>query len=252
MNNLFERIKREIDRRERFAESMRGTGFEQSKHDIEMGQLLEGCKAALSQQDAVGEVVELNDGPIATLDKPLPVGALLYAAPPSTAQEDAPIDVVSYFAWAHETYPQFDVSTADGIYDLFSSMAGAIIALSGDSISGERLSQPTAQGVEEWIAANQRDINEDFPSVYAIEVSKIRAFLSSPPLEDGMVKVPVEPKITNEMKAQHIGEYTFEIEQTCSYCAVHHDEDDLECETCNGELTYSMEVTVPWDLTKRS
>ena len=49
----------------------------------------------------------------------------------------------------------------------------------------DRPSQPTAQGVEEWIekAKVWSGFEHDY---FVIEVDKVRAFLSSPPLEDGM------------------------------------------------------------------
>lgn len=53
-----------------------------------------------------------------------------------------------------------------------------------------------------------------------------------------------EPKVTNEMKAECIGEFTFTREATCTAC--HYDEPQDDCEVCGGEVQYIETITVPW------
>jgi len=64
--------------------------------------------------------------------------------------------------------------------------------------------------------------------------------------------IPVEdngkPLITNEMKAECVGEFSFEIEESCNACASHGA--DSDCEVCEGEVEYTRTVYVPWDVCK--
>lgn len=53
-------------------------------------------------------------------------------------------------------------------------------------------SQPTAQGVEEWVAEHQIVCPQVYGSSRAVMVDDLLAFLSSPPLEDGMELVDVQ------------------------------------------------------------
>ncbi len=58
----------------------------------------------------------------------------------------------------------------------------------------------------------------------------------------------VEPVITNEMKAECMGEFEVSVTQDCGRCLV--EGLDENCEQCDGELVYQRIVTVPWDLCK--
>ena len=57
-----------------------------------------------------------------------------------------------------------------------------------------------------------------------------------------------KPLVTSAMKAECIGEFHFEVEQTCYSC--YEIEKDPECEVCGGEANYMQKVTVPWDTCK--
>ena len=70
------------------------------------------------------------------------------------------------------------------------------------------------------------------------------------------MKIPMingTPKITTNMKAQCIGEFTFTITEPCPKCACHLDDhyDDIMC-MCNNseEAIYEREIVVPWDVCK--
>lgn len=54
--------------------------------------------------------------------------------------------------------------------------------------------------------------------------------------------------ITNAMKAECIGEFSFTVPQHCMECLdVGADED---CEVCGGAVEYQQSITVPWDTCK--
>jgi len=63
--------------------------------------------------------------------------------------------------------------------------------------------------------------------------------------------------MTNQMKAECMGEFTFLIEEPCPKCALHLDDhyDDISC-LCDGDVNendapmYMREITVPWDTCK--
>lgn len=59
----------------------------------------------------------------------------------------------------------------------------------------------------------------------------------------------VEPVITNEMKAECIGEFSFMVDVPCGECLIEGEDED--CEVCGGELTHEKAVTVPWDTCKK-
>lgn len=59
----------------------------------------------------------------------------------------------------------------------------------------------------------------------------------------GWKLVPVEPD-----KAALIGEFSFNIELTCSACSFHEPQED--CEVCSGNVQYMQHVTVPWTTIK--
>lgn len=61
-------------------------------------------------------------------------------------------------------------------------------------------------------------------------------------------EAPPVAKVTNEMKAQCIGEFSFTQESACTAC--HYDVPDEDCEVCNGEVHYDQKITVPWDTCK--
>ena len=72
-------------------------------------------------------------------------------------------------------------------------------------------------------------------------------------MKKGIMKVPTlsgKPEITNAMKAECIGEFTFDVERVCTHCAVAFHDEDHECEVCDGEIEYTETVTVPWDTCK--
>lgn len=54
--------------------------------------------------------------------------------------------------------------------------------------------------------------------------------------------------ITNKMKSDCIGEFSFEIDEACSACSFHGSQE--ECEVCGGEIEFTRVVTVPWDICK--
>jgi len=62
-------------------------------------------------------------------------------------------------------------------------------------------------------------------------------------VESVLRSMPAEPN-----KGALIGEFTFDIEQTCSACDFHGAQED--CEVCQGEVTYNQPVTVPWTTIK--
>ena len=59
---------------------------------------------------------------------------------------------------------------------------------------------------------------------------------------------PPRPLITSAMKAECIGEFSFEIEETCPVC--YDGEPSKDCEVCKGQVNYTRPVTVPWDACK--
>ncbi len=63
------------------------------------------------------------------------------------------------------------------------------------------------------------------------------------------VVVPFKHPVSSAMKAECIGEFSFEIDETCSAC--YFDEAQSNCEVCAGEIHYKRSVMVPWDLTKK-
>jgi hypothetical protein len=67
-----------------------------------------------------------------------------------------------------------------------------------------------------------------------------------------MYSIPLDlggkPKITAEMKAECIGEFTFKRENTCYECF---ENADSSCVICAGEIDYTETITVPWDTCKK-
>jgi hypothetical protein len=63
-------------------------------------------------------------------------------------------------------------------------------------------------------------------------------------------RYPLEkrPLITNEMKAECIGEFYLQCEHTCTAC--HFGEPQDDCEVCAGEVTYHQRHAIPWDICK--
>lgn len=66
-------------------------------------------------------------------------------------------------------------------------------------------------------------------------------------------RIPIDqrsglPMVTNQMKADCIGEFEFTIEAECTACF--YDEPDSDCEVCQGGIQYERKVTVPWDTCK--
>lgn len=64
-------------------------------------------------------------------------------------------------------------------------------------------------------------------------------------LENMYVEIPT---VTNDMKAVCHGEFSFQVERTCSACF--YDEPQTDCEVCGGEIQYEERMEVPWDIVK--
>jgi len=54
--------------------------------------------------------------------------------------------------------------------------------------------------------------------------------------------------ISNRMKAECIGEFSMNIEKSCSAC--YYGEPQPECEVCAGEIDYIDTHMIPWDTMK--
>jgi hypothetical protein len=68
-----------------------------------------------------------------------------------------------------------------------------------------------------------------------------------PRYPEGSVAYP-RPQVTSNMKAECIGEFSFEIEETCPVC--YDGEPSEDCEVCKGQVNYTRPVTVPWGTCK--
>jgi hypothetical protein len=71
--------------------------------------------------------------------------------------------------------------------------------------------------------------------------------------DEGMVLMPREAKFTNEMKAIHIGEYSFKRTIACygedgDGCAL---DDAPECSHCDSSGEIEVDEVVPWDTCKQ-
>lgn len=67
----------------------------------------------------------------------------------------------------------------------------------------------------------------------------------------GTMRVPTlngRPEVTNSMKANCIGEFSFTIPMVCGECVT--GTADKDCEVCAGEVEYLQSVSVPWDTCK--
>jgi len=64
--------------------------------------------------------------------------------------------------------------------------------------------------------------------------------------QEGMVFLPKEPD--SRLKAIMMGEFSVDIEHTCSACDYHEVQED--CEVCNGEVTYTERHPIPWTTIK--
>ena len=64
------------------------------------------------------------------------------------------------------------------------------------------------------------------------------------------VMVPVELTAENGAKAALMGELSIAYEQPCPACIDGLDEDDSDCEICNGEEYYTTKITVDWTTIK--
>lgn len=66
-------------------------------------------------------------------------------------------------------------------------------------------------------------------------------------------RYPIEkrPLITNEMKAECIGEFSINQERICS-CENDTDdgEPDPDCDACHGQGEYTAKIDIPWDTMK--
>lgn len=204
-------------------------------------------KAALSQQDAVGVVVEANDGTLVAIASvkagTFKTGDKVYTAPPSTAQEGTKeilqtilkclteaneSALLADVIWLSDGETLFDYiensiervssqPTAQGVvtfddqklFDFFSNEHGLTLLSSqmSDIVNAVR-DAIAAQGVEPvaWMFQHEETGITSIVDTQQIEwgfeknnprLQKICPLYASPPLEDGMVRVPVEP--TDEM-----------------------------------------------------
>lgn len=69
----------------------------------------------------------------------------------------------------------------------------------------------------------------------------------------GSLSIPTDPRtgkpmVTSAMKAECIGEFSFDIEMTCYSC--HEIGVEEGCEVCDGEVDYMHKATVPWTTCK--
>ena len=60
------------------------------------------------------------------------------------------------------------------------------------------------------------------------------------------VSIPKEP--SSDEKSAFRGEFSIEVENSCSACD--YDEPQDDCEVCFGEVTYTQRHSVPWDTIK--
>ena len=67
-------------------------------------------------------------------------------------------------------------------------------------------------------------------------------------MNDKIPMVDGKPQITNQMKAECMGEFELETQQTCSAC--YYDEPDENCEVCGGTVSYVQSYQIPWDTMK--
>ena len=68
---------------------------------------------------------------------------------------------------------------------------------------------------------------------------------------EGLQENIVIPSITDSMKPACWGEYTFSREYSCDFCNKDdEDEDQDDCEVCDGSGTIYEKYVVPWPLTK--
>lgn len=74
------------------------------------------------------------------------------------------------------------------------------------------------------------------------EVMKLNSLLA------GKVLMPIEPNMTTEMKAEHIGEYSIPVQSACIYCL---EDGDEECETCGGTGHLTNNHIIPWTTCKQ-
>ena len=95
--------------------------------------------------------------------------------------------------------------------------------------------------VDDFIQKYGFSIDSSQGYAWVIDADDVRTLISEL-VPEGSVVVPVEPKITSDMKADHIGEYTFSEERYCC--------EDEECSNCGGAGRHMAELTVPWDLCK--
>lgn len=152
-------------------------------------------------------------------------------APPSTAQEDkeqpagfdkCPITGAPF--WGNIEHPTLGVlATYGGPFDTYTvpylkdSNDGSLVQERFDHDEGgwvdselagfyskdqpaEFDPQPTAQGVEEWIQENQFTAWCTDQEYAVVDAGDLQNFLSSPPLEDGMVRVPSIPEFDSLVK----------------------------------------------------
>lgn len=186
MSDLIERVQHELDQRELVAESMLGTGHEQTRSDIAIGKILEDCKAALSQQEAVGYVDQMcGDTAYVNVHKgqSIVAGQDVYTAPPSTPQ---PAKVQqSSDEWI---LMQYHCTNCDWRGADVKNHQGLCSELYIDTVT-RPLNTDVPQSVEEFIEANEQDLSYDPPEYLLVPSDKIREFMS------GKVLAPVEPSI---------------------------------------------------------
>lgn len=106
------------------------------------------------------------------------------------------------------------------------------------------------RGIQDWLRSH---LTDTIPMPQSKEQARAMALTGMKWLEDNAPDQLVhvgggEPVITNEMKAECMGEFEISITQDCGRCLV--EGLDENCEQCDGELVYQRIVTVPWDTCK--
>ncbi|WP_412535944.1 hypothetical protein [Marinobacter sp. MIT932201] len=106
------------------------------------------------------------------------------------------------------------------------------------------------KAIQDWLRSHPTDT---VPMPQSKDQARAMALTGMKWLEDNspgeLVHVGgVEPIITNEMKAECMGEFEILITEDCGRCLV--EGLDENCEQCDGELVYQRAVTVPWDTCK--
>jgi hypothetical protein len=107
------------------------------------------------------------------------------------------------------------------------------------------------RGIQDWLRSQASDtapMPENKDHARAMAIIGMKWLQDNSPGELVHV-VAIEPVITNEMKAEFMGEFEFTIEAECGECIDTGEDED--CEVCQGGIVYERKVTVPWTTCKR-